>query len=176
MFPDELQRQLVMSGAKVIITLPELVCVVKDALQLAKLNIPIIVVKTKDEAIPEGTVIFNELSEDIHVNKSCLKEVRRTAQDLCFLPYSSGTTGLPKGVELTNLNITANCEQMNEPLIKCFNDTTGKLFFTYMRVILNNMIYVVDSIECSVSKCVFAGMSFYFCEDHSFAINFRLDV
>lgn len=33
-----------------------------------------------------------------------------------MLPYSSGTTGLPKGVMLTHLNITSNCEMLDVKL------------------------------------------------------------
>lgn len=36
--------------------------------------------------------------------------------DLCSLPYSSGTTGLPKGVMLTHFNLVANaCQQLYGP-------------------------------------------------------------
>ncbi|CAH0625642.1 unnamed protein product [Chrysodeixis includens] len=120
----EVQRQLLLSNAKIIVTLPETVPTIRESLKIAKLDIPIIVVKTNGEPIPEGTALFNELSEDVHVDKSCLKEVRRGPNDICFLPYSSGTTGLPKGVELTHRNIIANCEQINEPLVRMHNDTT----------------------------------------------------
>ena len=39
---------------------------------------------------------------------------KRTVQlpsDLAYIPYSSGTTGLPKGVMLTQRNMIANCLQ-----------------------------------------------------------------
>lgn len=121
----EVQRQLSMSNAKSVVTLPEIVPVVLEALKLAKLNIPIIVVKSNEGPAPEGTVLFNELSEDANIDKSCLKKVRRSPNDVCFLPYSSGTTGLPKGVELTHRNIIANMEQISEPLIACHNETTA---------------------------------------------------
>ena len=34
------------------------------------------------------------------------------ASDIAYLPYSSGTTGLPKGVMLTHANLVANCHQV----------------------------------------------------------------
>lgn len=37
-----------------------------------------------------------------------LKDHERDSNDISFLPYSSGTTGVPKGVELTHRNIIAN--------------------------------------------------------------------
>ncbi|XP_035438058.2 uncharacterized protein LOC118267912 [Spodoptera frugiperda] len=121
----EVQRQLKLSAAKMVVTLPEIVPTIKEALKLAQLDIPIVVVRTNDSPVPEGTALFNDLSEDIHANKSILKKVRRTANDVCFLPYSSGTTGLPKGVELTHRNIIANCEQINEPIIAMHKETTA---------------------------------------------------
>ena len=57
-----------------------------------------------------GTVSFQRLIEDaigppapvdIHVHR-----------DLAALPYSSGTTGLPKGVMLTHFNLVANLQQL----------------------------------------------------------------
>ncbi|XP_060804056.1 uncharacterized protein LOC106130304 [Amyelois transitella] len=120
----EVSRQLLMSNAKIVVTLPEIVDTIKNALKLAKLDLPIIVIRTNGDEMPEGTVVFNDLSEDPHVDTSCLKAVRRSTNDVCFLPYSSGTTGLPKGVELSHRNIIANLEQINEPRIRCHNDTT----------------------------------------------------
>ncbi|KAM3960254.1 uncharacterized protein ACR2FA_005730 [Aphomia sociella] len=120
----EVQRQLLMSNAKIVVTLPEIMGVVKEAFKIAKINLPIVVIKTKDDPAPEGAILFNDLSEDIHVDKSCLKKVRRSANDVCFLPYSSGTTGLPKGVELSHRNIVANCMQICEMNIRSHTETT----------------------------------------------------
>lgn len=134
-----------MSNAKIIVTLPDILSVVKEAIKMAKLNIPIIVVKTKGDPTPEGTIAFNELSEDVHVDKSCLKEVRRKSSDICLLPYSSGTTGLPKGVELTHRNIVANCEQVNEPLIRCHEETTGMKFEILIIILLLKIVWILVS-------------------------------
>ncbi|KAJ8719771.1 hypothetical protein PYW08_011946 [Mythimna loreyi] len=121
----EVQRQLKMSEAKAIVTLPETVPVIRESLNIAKINIPIIAVKRNDNPVPEGIALFNELSEDIHTDNSVLKQVRRQTNDICFLPYSSGTTGLPKGVELSHRNIIANCEQINDPIVAMHNETTS---------------------------------------------------
>ncbi|RVE46831.1 hypothetical protein evm_008539 [Chilo suppressalis] len=121
----EVQRLLVMSNSKAIVTMPDKLKTVQDALKLAKINIPIVIVKTNGDAAPENTFCFNELSEDVHVDKSCLKEVRRSPTDTCFLPYSSGTTGLPKGVELSHRNLVANMQQMNNPKIRNHMDTSA---------------------------------------------------
>ena len=130
---DEIQRQLKMSEAKMIVTLPEIVPTIKEALKISKINIPIVVVKISENSnpAPEGTALFNELSEDIHTDKSVLKQVRRNVDDVSFLPYSSGTTGLPKGVELTHSNIIANCQQINDPAIAMHHETTREFLILF---------------------------------------------
>ena len=42
-------------------------------------------------------------------------EVVNPHEDVAVMPYSSGTTGPPKGVSLTHFNLVANCSQMGSP-------------------------------------------------------------
>ncbi len=44
------------------------------------------------------------------------------ANDVCALPYSSGTSGIPKGVMLTHRNLVANLCQMREPSMMLNSD------------------------------------------------------
>ncbi|XP_052742274.1 uncharacterized protein LOC112050465 [Bicyclus anynana] len=119
----EAQKQIASSETKLIVTSPENVNVVKEAISLSKLNIPVIIVDF-DKDRPDDTVSFKELVNDPHIDKDILKGVKRSADDVSLLLYSSGTTGLPKAVELTNKNIVANCQQQNAERCKKFNDTT----------------------------------------------------
>ena len=68
------------------------------------------------------------------------------ANDLIALPYSSGTTGLPKGVMLTHRNLVANVVQAIEPHSTDENDVViGVLPFFHiygMTVIMNIAIRV----------------------------------
>lgn len=123
---DEVQRQLQLSKPKIIISVSETISILKDALKLAKLDIPIIAVKTANESRPQGTISFEEFALDNTVDHSVLKEVSSKSDDIAFLPYSSGTTGLPKGVELTNRNLVTNFMQLNVEGVKHHCDTTSK--------------------------------------------------
>ncbi|XP_026322809.1 4-coumarate--CoA ligase 1-like, partial [Hyposmocoma kahamanoa] len=122
--PYELQKQLLLSNPTMIIGSTETVKVIKEAFKLMKKEIPVITVKEPNENLPEGTISFQELSEDNNVDLDALKGVSRTSEDIGILPYSSGTTGFPKGVELTNRNIVANCVQQDVEGVKQYHDTT----------------------------------------------------
>ncbi|XP_053608677.1 uncharacterized protein LOC128674239 [Plodia interpunctella] len=124
--PHEVSRQITLSRPRVLIGIPELIPILKEAIKLSNISLPIISCKgyTNDN-IPEGTISFDELALDTTVDHSILGEVNRNAEDTALLPYSSGTTGLPKGVQLTNKNIVANCVQQDVDEIKYYEDTTA---------------------------------------------------
>lgn len=125
---DEVSRQLLLSKAKLIITSTENLTVIEQAFQVAKTKMPIICIGTSEESLSSGLVSLDDLVKDDLADTSILKEVKISHEDVCFLPYSSGTTGLPKGVEITHRNIVANCVQQTDERIKQYTETTSKLF------------------------------------------------
>lgn len=127
-FADEIQKQLDSSNASLIIAHPDVVPNITKALELSKKDVRIISVNV-DKDLPEGTISYKELVEDDLIDLSILKEVNSIYRDIAILPYSSGTTGLPKAVELTHRNIVANCVQQNTEL-RQFQFTTGLLYNT----------------------------------------------
>ena len=45
--------------------------------------------------------------------------------DVAILPYSSGTTGLPKGVKLSHHNLVVNLQQVDHPDMKLYDSASG---------------------------------------------------
>lgn len=76
----------------------------------------VVVITDHDENIPEGTMKLSDLLKDDN------KRLTRTEQHMhhethshpFLLPYSSGTTGQPKGVCLSHENIVVNLHQFQE--------------------------------------------------------------
>lgn len=109
---DEIRRQLKDSGSKAVITVAEIARstleAAKDALPPAS---PVIVIDDGTGPIPEGTIPFKDLIERGKTLPP-VKQSQMSANDVAVLPYSSGTTGLPKGVMLTHRNLVSNMEMV----------------------------------------------------------------
>ncbi|KAL2714898.1 putative 4-coumarate--CoA ligase 1 isoform X1 [Vespula squamosa] len=105
--------QLELSGAKGIVTAKEILPVVRKATAKLKLGTSLVVIDdgttgpTMDGAIPFKDLITRGK------NLPGLKDLNRSTKDLAVLPFSSGTTGLPKGVMLTHSNLVSNMEMVN---------------------------------------------------------------
>ena len=110
---EELNFQFKTSGAKFIATIPALVPLVQEAVK--GLNIKrIIVIEDNDQASQDENIV--SLSTLLENSGSQFRiEPVNSKEDVVVLPFSSGTTGLPKGVMLTHYNIISNCCQLSHP-------------------------------------------------------------
>ena len=102
---DEIEHQLKDAGAKFLVTHPG---AVENAAKAAE-NTGVEEVFVLGEA--EGATPFEELIAD----EPLAEQVAVDPEDTVALPYSSGTTGLPKGVMLSHRNLVANMEQAAAP-------------------------------------------------------------
>ncbi|CAA0823364.1 4-coumarate--CoA ligase-like 1 [Striga hermonthica] len=96
---SEIQKQVEAADAKLIVTDGSTYHKVKD------LNLPVII---QGEDRVEGTIHWDELLDAAEKASTAFIDEKVQQNDLCALPFSSGTTGLSKGVMLTHRNLVAN--------------------------------------------------------------------
>ncbi|KAL6587557.1 4-coumarate--CoA ligase-like 1 [Orobanche minor] len=96
---SEIKKQVEAADAKVIVTDGTTYHKVKD------LELPVII---QGEDRVEGTIYWDELLEAADKANTHFIDEKVHQTDLCALPFSSGTTGLSKGVMLTHRNLVAN--------------------------------------------------------------------
>jgi hypothetical protein len=104
----EIHDQAANSGAKLVIT------DVKTHKKVAALGVPVVVMAA---APPPGSHSHLSLLE---ADGSQAPEVEISQHDVCALPYSSGTTGVSKGVMITHRNVVANLSQTLADLERAF--------------------------------------------------------
>ena len=130
----ELEHQLTDSGAEAIVVLENFAHTLQEVLQKNKsLKLAVIttevgdmlplmkelitnaVVKYVKKMVPEwriaDTIEFNAAVREGH--SQTLDDVTLTHDDIAFLQYTGGTTGVAKGVVLTHGNMVANVQQMS---------------------------------------------------------------
>ncbi len=103
---DELAKQLVDSGARLLVTVPELL--EKATAAAERSGVEEIFVYGDAEGAKPFASLLRAGSDPPRVEID-------PAKDLVALPYSSGTTGLHKGVMLTHRNLVANIAQCTHP-------------------------------------------------------------
>ena len=103
---EELARQLKDSGAKIVVTAPALAEKARAAAAMAGIGEVVV----WGEA--PGCTPFADFLESAPGVAAPVPAVN-PARDVVALPYSSGTTGLPKGVMLSHRNLVANLAQID---------------------------------------------------------------
>uniref|UniRef100_A0A0E0K3Y0 4-coumarate--CoA ligase n=1 Tax=Oryza punctata TaxID=4537 RepID=A0A0E0K3Y0_ORYPU len=117
--PQEIHKQFKASGAKLILTqsvyvdklrheaFPRIATAVGDD------TLTVITIDDDDDeeahTAPEGCLPFWDLIE--HADEGSVPEVTISPDDPVALPFSSGTTGLPKGVVLTHRSVVSSVAQ-----------------------------------------------------------------
>ncbi|HEX8852298.1 MAG TPA: AMP-binding protein, partial [Pyrinomonadaceae bacterium] len=138
--PEEVRKQLSDAGARYLLTVPQLVEEAREAARSTQVRELFVF----GDAAADGTTAFSTLLEGSPA------DVPRVAinprEDLAALPYSSGTTGVCKGVMLTHYNMVANLLQVEGTGHSSADDTLVcvlPLFHIYgMQVIMNCGLYM----------------------------------
>lgn len=99
--PEEVHKQLMDSGASLLVTIGMFLPVAMAAAEGTSVR-GIYVLGEAEGAEPITALMGAPLAESVHV----------VPGDLVALPYSSGTTGVSKGVMLTHHNLVANVAQV----------------------------------------------------------------
>lgn len=119
----EMCRQFANVDVKLVFTTSEAYKTVIKTLQLIKLQVPVVTVKTQGDAqLNHGTIDFKNV---IQQSSNIQFNVERSNEDTVIMPFTSGTTGYPKGIELTHKNIVSCLYQMSTKEFDIVSETNG---------------------------------------------------
>ena len=111
---EELTRQLIDSGAKFLLTIPQLMSPALEAAAASGIRKIFVI------GDAEGAISFASLLD--HDGPEVMSQID-SQTGVAVLPYSSGTTGFPKGVMLTHRNLVAMLSQLRVTESSTPNDT-----------------------------------------------------
>ncbi len=141
--PRELEHQLKDSGAKAIVVLENFASVLQQVLAKTRIE-HVITTQVGDLLSPPKRLVVNTVIKKVkklvppwHIEgainfrtalargaATSFKPVEVTGEDIAFLQYTGGTTGISKGAMLTHRNIVANLEQTGVWISGSFKEGT----------------------------------------------------
>lgn len=117
--PEEITNQFLLANVKLIVTIDSLKSLAVSYSKVAKNYKGTVIIGGADDLANKIYSFQSLVVSDHHAKLPIIN-----SEDTALLPFSSGTTGLPKGVELTHSNLIANCEQsQNCQMHREYNDT-----------------------------------------------------
>ncbi|KAB0803435.1 hypothetical protein PPYR_00405 [Photinus pyralis] len=122
--PTEISVQLEDTNVKALFTLMEHVPKAQASMKLTHRRVPIIGIKMREaDTVAEGAI---DMREFVNTKTDIQDFPSADSNDTALLFYSSGTTGLPKGVELTHRNIISNVMQSSDLRVRMFQEATAE--------------------------------------------------
>ncbi|XP_028775361.1 4-coumarate--CoA ligase 1-like [Neltuma alba] len=108
----EVEKQATASNTTLIITHESLLEKVKDFAR--DNNVKLVLIDDDEATLPQEDIMSNfvRFSDLMKAEKNNIPPVTISTEDVVAMPYSSGTTGLPKGVMLTHKGLVTNVAQL----------------------------------------------------------------
>lgn len=110
---DELAFQLKNSESKAIVTTKAFLPTAFKAAKAAGIDQDRIIILGEEKDDTHRVKHWMNIRKTSGAQRYKRRKVKDPSKDLAYLVYSSGTTGLPKGVMLSHSNIVANLNQAN---------------------------------------------------------------
>ncbi len=132
---EEVAFQLNDAGAQLLVTIPDFVETARAAAEGTSVSRIAVIGDSSDDSVTALAELYGEAIEQAPID---------VHEQVVVLPYSSGTTGLPKGVMLTHYNLVANLAQARPVLDYGDNEMALAVlpfFHIYgMQVLMNGLL------------------------------------